>query len=360
MESKKTQQIVHEAEITRQYARYKIPGIIEIDNYRYHLGDISMGGCSIRDFPKDYYEEKKFTIAKIFFKFDNNFEMVIDDLNIQFLSIRKSDEGKYIVGARFSNLNEYQYSVLNQIINAYVIGDIATVDDILQAVSRKITYPKKIKKKVDKKKADLILILIYIIIFFLVSFLFFTIYQKIFIVKTDNGYIDANMTSIRAPAPCRIEYLKKIEPNDFIKKNEVIAIAHLIAGGVESIISPIDGEVYEVNALNKEFRNTNEPIITLFPKKYSIYIVAMIDHELLKKISLGNVANVRVPNGIEFKAKIVHIESAQNIPIEKAKILGNVYNRPRDYDKIILKPMVHLSRKSINTPVYITIDTLFN
>ena len=139
VEEKISSQIVHEAEITRQNTRYKIPAKMEIDGKIYKLRDWSLTGCSIIDLPKEYLN--RHTTGKMIFKFDQ-FETIIDNLKIECLYKKEN-----YIGCCFTNLTPQQISILNQIITAYVNGDIITQDDIITAVTKIQMYPKK--KKID-------------------------------------------------------------------------------------------------------------------------------------------------------------------------------------------------------------------
>lgn len=137
----KSPQIVHEAEITRQHARYKIPAKMEIDGKIYKLEDWSVSGCAIENLP-DELLHRKFAVGKMIFRFDD-FETVVDNIKLEFINRRPNG----VVGCRFTELNPQQLAILNQIIASYLAGDIITEDDIIHAVTRTITYTKKKNRK---------------------------------------------------------------------------------------------------------------------------------------------------------------------------------------------------------------------
>jgi len=350
-------QMVHEAEVTRQHARYKIPAKIEIDGKIYIVENWSLGGLSLKNAPKEFCKQihKK---AKMLFKFDT-FETVVDNLDIEFMCSGKTPEGNFfsLLGARFHNLENNQISILNNIISSYINGDIITQEDILYAATRNITYQKKEPKSVDRKKADIILILIYLTVFFVFIFLAFTAYYRTYVVKSINGYIDANMTVVRAPYLSYIHFTKPYELNQSIDKNETIAIARFVDGSMQPILSPVDGTVFKINVLENEFRDTGEPIITILHKDAQLYVKARVSHLLFKKLQIGQVAKIRTMNGEIFKAKVVNIMPAQEIDQDKVKVVQNIYNQARSYDTVILEPSKPLDKKFLNTTVSMTLDT---
>ncbi len=352
----KSNQIVHEAELTRQHARYKIPAKIEIDGKIYNVYDWSVSGVGIENLDENIYKKRHVT-AKMIFKFDD-FETVIDNLNIEFLS--KRPDG--VVGARFTDLNPQQISILNQIISAYLAGDIVTEDDIIHAVTRaKFTEKKETKTKIDKKKSIFVLLILWLFILFLILFLMYVMYQRTYIVKSENAYFDANMTIIRAPSPSYIEFAKNFKPNEEINKSEMLMFAHLMYGGVQSVKSPLKGKIYKILIHNGDFRNVGEPVFSILDNNYKIYLVASILHKDLVKIHIGDIAKVSLPDGDKFYAKIVKVKFPYEVVEQHARPLENIYNQARNYDKVILYPIdYNVSDKLIGTSAVVTVDTLLN
>ena len=352
----KSKQIVHEAEITRQEARYKIPAKIEINGKIYELEDWSVSGCAIKDLPDEIFH-RKFASGKMIFRFDD-FETIVDNLHLEFVNRR--DNG--IVGCRFTDINPQQMAILNQIISAYLAGDIITEDDIIHAVTRQITYEKKEKPQVDKKKGLLILLFIYSVIFILVLFLFYVIYKRVYVVQTENAFVDANLTVIRAPAPTYIFYPQKHFIGEKVKIGDKLLTAYLVAGGVQQIASPVSGEIIKISALNGDFRNVAEPILYILPdSNTSIYITAHVLHKDLVKIKIGDIAKVITSNGEKFYAKLVKIIPAETIYQKHTKkLLANIYNKARDYDTLIFYTNYPLTKEMINTSLFLTIDTFLN
>ncbi|HFU76943.1 MAG TPA: PilZ domain-containing protein [Epsilonproteobacteria bacterium] len=354
-----SKQMVHEAEVTRQYARYKIPAKVEIDGKVYVLDNWSLGGFAVKNAPKEFckHPNKK---ARMLFKFDT-FETVVDNLDIEFACQSKTPQGDFfpLLGAKFHNLEDNQLSILNQIISSYINGDIVTQEDILYAATRNITYQKKEDKKLDRKKTDKILILIYLAIFFVMLFVGYIAYHRTFVVETTNGYVDANMTVVRAPYLSYVHYTKPYKYDDHIDQNETIAIAQFVDGSMQPVISPVSGTIFKVNALENEFRDTGEQIVTILHQDSEIYINAKVNHLFFKKLQVGYVAEVRTQDNVVFDAKIVKIIPAQDVVQEKVKIIENIYNQARDYDMLILEPLKPLDKKLLNTSVFVTIDTFW-
>jgi len=345
--------ITHEAEVTRQYARFQIPIQIEIDKKIYNVQDWSLSGCGIIDLPKEY--ENKFVKARVIFKF-NQFETVISDLKLEILYFKGN-----MAGSRFTDTTPQQISIFNQIITAYLAGDIITQDDILHAVTRiNLTSQKKKIDEVKKTKAWSLLALIYLVITILVAFLLFVAYNKIYVIKATNAYVDSNMTIIRSPYPSYIHFKKDLKVDDNITKGRFIAIAKLIGGGFVNIISPVSGKVYKINTKNGEFKNTTEPIVSILDKGAHPFIYATVLYKYAKKIEIGDIAKIYFPNRNIGYAKIENIKFPENIEAINGKPLENVYATSRDYVKIKLTTFIPIDKNLIGTSPVVVFDTFLN
>ncbi len=350
-----TEQIKHEAEITRQHARYKIPATMIIDGKEYKLDNWSVSGCAIIDLPEEYLK-KKFATGVMKFKFDH-FITAIDDLKLEFLRNDKIGDHT-IMRCRFTDIKPDQVAILQQIIDAFLEGTVITEDDILHVVSHKITYPEKKAKEISQKKAWSILILIYFVIFVLILFLGYVFYSRTFIVKSIIGYVDANVSMVRSPAPSYIEFLENIKPGDEINTSKPFAVAKMLNGGIRTLRSVVNGKVLNIYIKNNEFRDTGEPILSVIPKNTNIYVVAHVLSKQAEKLKIGDIAKVTLPDGREFKAKIVDMKYPAPLSSEKSKGITNTYANSINYVKVILKPIdIKLTPKQLNESVNVKIDT---
>ena len=345
-------QIVHEAEITRQQARYRIPAKIEIDGKIYTLRDWSVTGCAIIGLPKEYIG--KYITGKMIFNF-GHFVTSIENLKIECLH----NNGEF-TGCRFSDLTLQQLSILNQIITAYINGDIVTQDDIITAVTKIQMYPKKPKiDKIEIRKTRRILSIIFLTIFVLLTFLTYVVYKKLFIVDSINGYIDSNITVVRAPYPSYITFEKKLILGERVKKGDLLATAHLVSGGAAALLSPVKGSIIKINVKNNTFRNIGEPVVTLLDDNSSLFIKSTFLSKDLIKIRPGYIAKIII-NGNTYYGKIFKITYPESIDSIKSKPTENIYVNPYNYIIVYVKPFNFNSPKFIGESVLIRVNTLVN
>ena len=351
-EEKFSPQIVHEAEITRQNARFKIPAKMEIDGKIYKLRDWSLTGCSVIDLPEEYI--KKHTTAKMIFKFDQ-FETIIDNLKIECLYKKEN-----YIGCRFTDLTPQQMAILNQVITAYINGDIITQDDIITAVTKIQMYPKKKKiDEVEKKKAKLILFLIFTTLAIIIIFLSYILYKKVFIVESVNGYVDSNITTLRSPYSSFIKFQKDYKTDQNISNGETVAVAYLVGGGISRIVSPVGGKIFKIYSKNNEFINTGEPILSIIDLNATQYIHATFYSKETKKIKTGYIVKIIFNSNIYY-GKIVKVLYPEDISIIKSKPNGNIYTNPRNFIDVIIIPLQKIDKKYIGSSVYVKLDTFIN
>ncbi len=354
----RSDQIRHEAEVTRQHARYKIPATMIIDGKRYRVVDWSVSGCAIEaGKDADKFLERRFGQGKMVFKFDD-FETAIDNLKLEFLNKRDGN----IVGCRYTEISPQQVAILNQIISAYIAGDIVTEDDIIHAVTREVkAHPREVDSGIKKGRSYAILLLLWLVVFALVSFLLYVIYMRVYVVKSENAYVDAKMEVIRAPSPCYVSYAEGIAEGVEVNTTAPVALARLVYGGIVRIKSPVSGRIFKLEIADGDFRNVGEPILTVLPRRAPKFLVAHILHKYLVKVRIGDKAKVIMPDGTSFTAVVSRIESPYDIIAKKAKPLENIYANPRAYDKVYLEPLGHeLDDAKLGTSASIFIDTFLN
>jgi hypothetical protein len=192
-------------------------------------------------------------------------------------------------------------------------------------------------------------------------FLLYVMYQRIYVIRSENAFFDANMTVIRAPSPSYIEFAKAFKEGDEVNKSETLMFAHIMYGGVKIVKSPIDGYMYKIMIHNGDFRNVGEPVFAILEKNYQVFIIANVLHKDLVKIKLGDIARVELPNGDRFYARVAKVDFPYNVVEQHSKPLENIYNQARNYDKVLLMPINYNPPKNlISTSAVVTIDTFLN
>ena len=347
--------MVHEAEITRQHARYKIPAILEIEGREFRVYDWSVSGCAVIGLPESM--AGKFAEGRLKFRFDD-FVTVVDHIKLEFLHKHFIKESQPILGARFTELTPQQSAILNHIISAYLEGDIVTQDDIIHAVSRQMKYEKRKPKEIESTKAMGILGVIYVTIAVLLAFLGYVFYQRTFVVRSLSGFIAAPLVTVRAPAPSYIEIPKNVVLNKRVDRSSAVAVAHFVNGGMKVIDAPCQGRIVKIFARDGVFKNVAESVLSIFPKGASFYVLAHFDRKKAEKLRVGQIATVTKADGTRLRAKLVSLEYPVDEASQKssAKLAGG--SQGITYAVGILEPLDRsIDIKDLNTFVSVAIDT---
>ena len=355
-------QIVHEAEVTRQHARYKIPAQIEIDGIKYELNDWSMSGCSIKDLP-DSIKEDTYGVGKLIYAFDS-FITVIDDIKLQFVFLKDG-----MMGTKYSELTPRQISIMTEIINAYLSGDIITTEGLINTVKRQNFVTKKKKhdeEEMSKSQKFLfrvkqIALFVFLVLFVggLLSLLFYTIYQRVYVIESVSAYVDTNVTVIRAPNNSYINFTHPIEPGDEVRRGEILASADFVSGGANRIWSPVNGKIFSVEVVNSQFSYIAEPLFTIIDKEPKMHIIALLNYIDIKRMELGDDVELQLTDGTISYGYITSIMRPETTEADHAKPLNNIYSFARNYTKVFITPYSEFDQTLIGASISVKIDTLF-
>jgi hypothetical protein len=171
--------------------------------------------------------------------------------------------------------------------------------------------------------------------------------------------VDSNITVIRAPYPSYIKFEDNLTKGARVKKDKLIAVAHLINGGISMILSPSNGTVIKVNTKDNDFRNVAEPVITLLDDNSSLFIKSTFLSKDLIKIEPGYIAKI-ILNGKVYYGKIYKIIYPQKIDVIKSRPVENAYTNPYNYIIVYIKPFMLQNINTIGDSVHVKIDTLVN
>ncbi|RLA83699.1 MAG: hypothetical protein DRG78_03575 [Epsilonproteobacteria bacterium] len=353
-------QVLHEAEHTRQHSRYNIPALVEIEGKIFNLDNWSASGVAIKDIDEP---KKQFLKAKLLFDF-GTFSTALE------VTLEKKNyvNDTKILGCGFSELTKDKLSFMHYIINAYIAGEVVTAGSIIEILKKdrftskdmsKVLNPEMslTKKILLRIKQLMIYTTLTLIVFGLVTFISFTLYSKLFIVKSLSASIDTQMVIIRAPQPSYYSSLSNIVGKQ-IKKGDILASMKLIGGGANSIESPSEGRVTIEHVLNKSFVDKGEPLLTIIPSEAKAYIEAKVSALQSSKLIIGQNAKIKLSNGKFILAKVKQIKSVNSLSSLHANPLQMQPTSTFDYIRVILEPTKELDMKHLGEAVSVKIDTL--
>ena len=122
--------IVHESEQQRQYPRYRIPIQVEIDAKPYPVRDWSLAGFAISDAAGITTVAPTLKI-KFLFHFDSFSTYLELDADPVWFS-----ENDHTAGYRFHKLEERQLNILRTVIDAYISGELVSMNELIHITRR--------------------------------------------------------------------------------------------------------------------------------------------------------------------------------------------------------------------------------
>ncbi len=352
-------QITHEAEQSRQHARYQIPVNLVLAGRKYAIDNWSVSGFSIRHLPETV-TFKQSNKGKLLFDF-MDFESSVD---IEF-EVVWHNLGKSISGCRFVNFSPSRLSLLYYVINAYLAGEAVSNGDLINVLRRdnytekrsdKTKSPPAGKKLWQRTRQILGYLALLVLIATLLLFITYTLYQRIYVVESLSATVDAPVVVIRAPQASYFHSLAS-DKNSSVNNGAVIAMTKLIGGGSNSIESPCDCTILALHVLDKQFIDRGEPIMTLLPSDARLYINAKVSYEYVKKISVNQPAEIRLANGNIKKGYVKDVVVSESIEKQHAAPLANTPINPIGYVDVLIETEEPLDVKSLGAAATVRIDT---
>jgi len=352
-------QITHEAEQSRQHARYQIPVKIILAGQKYVIDNWSISGFSIKHLP-DAVTHKGSNKGKLFFDF-LDFETCV---NVEF-EVTWYNEDKSESGCRFVNLAPSQLSLLHYVINAYLAGEVVSNGDLINVLRRDnytkerdnklktLSMGKMLGQKIRKISGYLTLLAI---IAMLLLFITYTLYQRMYVVESLAAVVDAPVVVIRAP---QASYFHSIisDENSSVSRGKVIALTRLIGGGSNSIESPCDCSILAIHVLDKQFIDRGEPVMTLLPNDAELYVNAKISYKYVKKITINQPVEIRLANGAIKKGFVRDVKVSESIEKQHATPLASTPISPIEYVDVLIATKEPLDTKNLGAVATVKIDT---
>ncbi|WP_457678117.1 efflux RND transporter periplasmic adaptor subunit [Thermovibrio sp.] len=355
----KNMNVKHKAEPTRHFPRYRIPAYVEIDGKRYKLKDWSLGGCAIIGLP-DEYLERKWGTGNLIFPFDT-FETVIKDVKLEFL--RRNPDGT--VGCRFSDLLPEQVSLLQDIIEAYLQGEIVPLNDFINAIKREDLREslQQRKKKLEQHgrlehfRRFLAFILLLGGFLVLAFFILNALYTRVFVVKALSAFYDSNVKVIKTPLPGIFRTKHVFKPFESIKEGELIGSITAPSGAATLIYSPVNGIVLKSFLNNGDTVVQADPIISVVPNGAKVYVYANVMHQDLENITVGQSVRMKDAEGEVFYGRIKEIKAAPSIGMVH-RLNRPTYSFAWNYDVVIIEPDREVPISKIGEAVQVKIELI--
>lgn len=346
-----SKQIVHESETQRQFIRLKMPAQAEIDGIRYTAKDLSSGGMAISGFEKLPRKSSRHDIKLILPFFDFSLDI---DLTAEVVHTDKKSNN---AGFRFVDMSSNQLSILNHILSAFISGDIINGDSILNVIAREnfVNVRKHSNENHNSTAQEIKKYTLYglfaVLTFAFSFFIINNIINRLTVISTDQAYVSAPTTIIKATTSGIFETLIN---NNFgsVKKGQVIGnivIPTITEDGISTnnsipVLSPCDCFIDNQEINKNPYVTEGNTLFTLIPQKTDIYISAIIPMKEASRLKSGANAKIHIASsGINITGKVIDIKVIENNSIEL----------PTLQSKVIIKPNKALSHDEINRPAFV-------
>ncbi len=311
-----TRNVVHETEVERQHPRVRIPATLHIGTkgreQAYRLLDISAGGFAF-DAREDTYRIGKIHHGTLKFAMDP----MGMTLEVNF-RVCNTDAGDHRVGCAFEDLDGRQIALLRQVINAYLAGEVVSVGDVLTTLSRD-NYAKprapqgaaRVQPQRVRSRAVTFTGLLFLVGLAAFVYAFTRLYGALFITHAIAGKVAAPSFAITMPRDGT--YFNLIPPDGKVRKGQPLGTfqaamldvvqndpgsLHLTPQQLSQLMgetlkgtlsSPCDCTVLQKFALDSQFINRNQPLMTLLPDDAKPYVLARFHFDSMKDLGVGRI-----------------------------------------------------------------------
>jgi len=339
--------IAHEADAQRQYVRVPLPAQINISGHNYAMSDWSVRGATLQ---LDKTEDQLLKTGKSFaaillFKMDS-FTLQIP----MQISVKHVDPAHKQVGVFFQDMSLRQLSLMQQMVSAYINGEIVSITDFIHVVERNNFVKQRSVPKAGPvsamERSSLLLrkIIIFGAALLLFVILLLSIYERNFIIEASNAYVDAGGFTLNTPTGGTVLY-NNIDQGDAVKEGTPLATIQSHTGTNATIASPCNCVVNQLLVAQGNMVNEGASILSLVPKEALTFVTAYVPYEQAQRLYKGQKAQIALAGkSIRLNGQIDYISS-------QIATKNNLYKL-----RIVSKDPIDPSL--LGTPAYASFDTL--
>lgn len=314
-----TPNVVHETEVERQHPRVAIPATVHVKagarEYTYPLLDISAGGFA---FDADGHAYRVGKIHRAVLKFSIDPMGMTVPVNFRVCNV---DNDSHRIGCAFEDLDSRQIALLRQLIHAYLAGELVSVGDMLTTLSRdNYVRPRgamgAIKPRGTRSRAVTLTGILFLVGLATFTYAAAKFYDVLFVTHAIAAKVAAPTFAITMPRDGT--YFSLIPPDGKVKKGQALGTfqaamldvvqkdpgsLHLTPQQLSSLMgetlkgtlsSPCNCTVERKFAMDSQFVNRNQPLMTLLPDKVKPYVLARFHFDNVKDLGIGRTVSFHV------------------------------------------------------------------
>lgn len=347
--------IVHEAEVQRQFVRIQLPLRVKVGDHEYETIDWSNGGVAL-EWPQSMDREQStvFIEGKVLkgvleFPFEE-FDMTLPvDMEIRYV-----DRERRRIGCRFTNLSAQQISMLQYFVGAYISGEVIRVGDVLEVAARNnfttqrkvpsaeatLTPMRRFTRNV-RRRAGMGAVVFGSLL--LAAYVAAGLYERVFVVTAKSASVTADLIKVQATSGGSIFY-QSLELGSKVQKGKPLVMISTDSGAMISLDSPCDCII-----VNRAFENSDrvknfDPVMSLVPLDAKPYVEATVSFDGAVKLTHGQPAQLNfLGQGDHVKGRI------DNVLVNDGDGSGTA--------RVFITPESKLPPEYVGDPVEVKIDT---
>lgn len=357
-----TAQVIHEAENSRQHARYQIPAKLIIDYQPFDIANWSVSGLAVK-LPADKTQFPQLNGRMVF-----DFGDLATGVDVQ-LEELPENSANGIQGYRFINIKRSQVAMLHHVINAYISGDIIDTGDMIEIVRRDAFSSVDKDQKVAqisghentlafRLRQIFGTLAILVLLISIIGFIGYSLYNRIFILNSISASVNAEVVVVKSPRASYFDALPVMSKGATIKRGELLATVHLINGGVANIESPCDCKIIDIHVPFKQFVDEGEPLLTMIPEKDGdLFIEAKFSFEDVEQLTLNQRAEIKFVNGTIMSGTVNKISNSETLEYKHSSPLKNIASTPVSYANVLIIPDTKIPVDLLGSVATVSIDS---
>jgi alginate biosynthesis protein Alg44 len=346
-----TQNLVHEADAQRHHVRVRLPARVEIEGQLYEARDWSTAGASIvesgaRNSPR--FADKKVHDARLIFDF-TGFTLAVP-MRIEVRHV-KEEAGDGVLGLRFIDMTQEQIVIMQQLVSAYITGELSTVGDLIHVLGRNnFTKPRQIPSKEEMSSKERAVsfakkLAVPLITALLVIYVGTSLFEQNYIVKAHRALVTGS-TQVVVTTAGGVASFQDVHPGDTVKKGDVLMTILTDTGTVTGIDSPCDCVVEQRKASTGEVIGKGETVFTLVAMDAPLYVESFVLYEDAVHLAKGQSVKLDLPGG---KGRMSGEVTGVTMGMGEGRLV-----------KVKIKPSEAIAPDLVGLPVGVKINTLSN
>lgn len=342
--------IVHEAEVQRQFVRLRIPVEVVVNGQRITAFDWSAGGFSL------IVARAEDTI-----KAGRRIELTLNlrfsgfDLSLPLKAEAKytapaADEGGWRIGFAFVEVGEEQASALRYVVGSYLSGELSHAVDVFASVHRdnsaksRTKSPPPMDKGLTAAKAGRFLtgLAALCIGFLVIGFVGLTVYEKVFLTQSSIASVTMDGDPVKAPQSGVLTIVAGGSGAEVAIGAPLISIESA-TGVVTFMDSPCDCIVVETLARDGVYVSAGQDILTLVEDGGGPIVRALFAPEEVDHLIGDETATFRIVGS--------------NVTVEGV-VIAHRMEPSSQRVAIDIAPMTELPASAMGAPAVVTLSTL--